>query len=260
MGGFTSVPATLAGFLLRVPSFLHEQNVEPGLANRFLSRFARTTFVSFEATKNYFDGGGARVAHAGNPLRKGLSATQEKKKEGTFGVFVFGGSRGARSINQSVLTLLPYMESYKNTIMYHQTGQEDYEHVKAAYEKSQLRYEVFPFTDHMERYYALSDVVISRAGATTIFELALFKRAAILIPYPFSARQHQWRNAAHVESLGGAFVLGNEEATGERLHEALKHLMDEPDLMREMGENIGKLYVDDAAERIINGISTRVQG
>jgi UDP-N-acetylglucosamine--N-acetylmuramyl-(pentapeptide) pyrophosphoryl-undecaprenol N-acetylglucosamine transferase len=252
MGGFTSIPVVLAGAFLRVPSFIHEQNVQPGLANRVLSKFVKGTFVSFDETKEYLEN--RRVFHVGNPLRKRLLRPQGTKEEGIFGIFVFGGSRGARSINESVLTLLPYMEPYKNVVIYHQTGPDDFERIKEAYSKSSISHEVFPFTDNMERYYRLSDVVISRAGASTIFELAYFKRAAILIPYPFSAGGHQWKNASYVEGLGGGYLIGDDEASGERLHDALKHLMREPELIREMGENIGRIYKDDAAEQIVRGI------
>lgn len=252
MGGFTSVPIITAGTLLGIPCFLHEQNVQPGLANKFLSKITKRTFISFEETKQYLATN--KVRHSGNPLRKGLAKHYAEKKEWTFGIFVFGGSRGARSINDAILTFLPYLESYKNTVMYHQTGQEDFERVNAAYKNTLVTHEVFPFTNEMEKYYGLSDIVISRAGATTIFELAYFKKAAILIPYPYSAGDHQWKNASHVESVGGAHVIANDEATGERLFEVITHLMKEPELLKEMGENIGKLYIDDAASRIIGGI------
>ena len=252
MGGFTAVPIIIAGVLLRIPCFLHEQNVRPGLANKFLSEITRKTFISFEETKQYLST--KKVRHTGNPLRKGLVRHDAKKKEGAFALFVFGGSRGARSINDAVLTLLPYLESYKNTVMYHQTGPEDFDRVNVAYKNTPITHEVFPFTSEMEKYYSLSDIVISRAGATTIFELAYFKKAAILIPYPYSAGGHQWKNASHVENIGGAHVVANEEATGERLFKVITHLMKEPELLKEMGENIGKIYVDDAAERIIGGI------
>ncbi len=257
MGGFTSVPVILAGFLLRIPSFLHEQNAEPGLANKMLSKFARCTFTSFEESKEHL--GGARVFHTGNPVRKNLKISHEEKADDTFSVFVFGGSRGARSINEAVLALLPYMESYKNSVMYHQTGTEDYEKVFKAYSKTHVKHEIFPFTDNMGKYYLLSDIVISRAGASTIFELAYFKKAAILIPYPFSAGNHQWKNAYHVENIGGGYVVGNDEASGERLHEVIKHLMNERVLLKRMGENIGRLYVDDSEERIISKIYEEVE-
>jgi UDP-N-acetylglucosamine--N-acetylmuramyl-(pentapeptide) pyrophosphoryl-undecaprenol N-acetylglucosamine transferase len=252
MGGFTSVPVIIAGILLGIPAFLHEQNVQPGLANKFLSKCTKRTFISFEETKQYLTT--KKIVHTGNPLRKGLEKDGAKKPAGTFGIFVFGGSRGARSINNAVIALLPHLEGYKNTVVYHQTGQEDFERVNAVYKNTSLSHEVFPFTNEMEKYYSLSDVIISRAGATTIFELAYFNKAAILVPYPYSAGGHQWKNASEVENIGGAHVIADEEATGETLFHAVKHLMNEPQLLKEMGENIGKIYVADAAERIIGGI------
>jgi UDP-N-acetylglucosamine--N-acetylmuramyl-(pentapeptide) pyrophosphoryl-undecaprenol N-acetylglucosamine transferase len=252
MGGFTSVPIIISGVLLGIPGFLHEQNVQPGLANKFLSKCTKGTFISFERTKKYLST--KKTVHTGNPLRKGLAKDGTKKQEGTFGIFIFGGSRGARSINDAVIALLPYLENYRNTIIFHQTGQDDFERVNAVYKNTSLSHEVFSFTNEMERYYSMSDVVISRAGATTIFELAYFNKPAILIPYPYSAGGHQWKNASEVENIGGAHVIANEEATGERLFHAIKHLMNEPQVLKEMGENIGKIYVSDAAERIIGGI------
>ena len=252
MGGFTSVPVIIAGILLGIPAFLHEQNVQPGLANKFLSKCTKRTFISFEETKKYLTT--KKIVHTGNPLRKGLTKDGIKKPEGTFGIFVFGGSRGARSINNAVIALLPHLESCKNVVVYHQTGQEDFDRVNDVYESTSLPHEVFPFTNEMEKYYSISDVVISRAGATTIFELAYFNKAAILVPYPYSAGGHQWKNASEVENIGGAHVIADEEATGESLFHAVRHLMDEPELLKEMGENIGKIYVADAAERIIGGI------
>ena len=252
MGGFTCVPVIIAGRFLGIPAFLHEQNVQPGLANKFLSKITKGTFISFKETTKYLTT--KKVLHTGNPLQKKLAQYEGTKKEGEFGIFVFGGSRGARSINDAVLTLLPHLESYKNTVVYHQTGQEDFDRVSAAYKKTPIMHEVFPFTNEMAKYYNHSDVVISRAGATTIFELAYFKKAAILIPYPYSAGNHQWENASEVERMGGAYVIANEEATGERLFGAIKHLMKEPVILKELGENIGKIYLSDAAEHIIGGV------
>jgi UDP-N-acetylglucosamine--N-acetylmuramyl-(pentapeptide) pyrophosphoryl-undecaprenol N-acetylglucosamine transferase len=257
MGGFTSVPVIFAGVFTGTPVFLHEQNAEPGLANKVLSKYARATFISFEESGKLLKS--KKIYHTGNPVRASLKAAKETKNHESFGIFIFGGSRGARSINEAVLSLLPYMESYKEkAILYHQTGSEDYSRISEAYRATKIKHEVFPFTDNMAHYYSQSDVVISRAGASTIFELAYFKRAGVLIPYPFSAGQHQWKNASHVERIGGGYVIGNSEANGESLNHALKHLMTEPDLLRTMGENMGKLYVDDAEERIISKIEEEI--
>lgn len=247
-GGFTCVPTILAGVLMGIPSFLHEQNVKPGLANRFLSRFVDRTFISFDETRSYL--ATKKVSRSGNPLRKVIRQWPEEKPAGTFGVFVFGGSRGAHSINRAMLSLLPYLQSYRNMVIYHQTGKDDFAEVKTAYEASGITHEVFPFTDRMERYYTLSDVAVARAGASTIFELSFFRRAAILIPYPFAAGGHQSLNAAVVEKMGGGYVVQDKEATGERLHSILRGLIEEPGRAKAMGEKMGGIYVADAAERI----------
>ncbi len=252
MGGFTSVPVILAGKMLGIPCFIHEQNVEPGLANKLLSRITRSVFISFDETANKMPRG--RTVHTGNPLRQKLKKLEGIKNPESFGIFVFGGSRGAKSINDAVVSLLPFLADYKNIAVYHQTGAEDLDRIRDAYAKTRVPHEVFAFTNEMEKYYALSDVIISRAGATTIFELAFFRKAAILIPYPFSAGNHQWQNAAYVETKGGCYLVNNDEATGDRLFDIIKHLMKERDLIKKMGENIGKIFVDNAASRIIGGI------
>jgi UDP-N-acetylglucosamine--N-acetylmuramyl-(pentapeptide) pyrophosphoryl-undecaprenol N-acetylglucosamine transferase len=180
MGGFTSVPVIAAGRLLAIPCFIHEQNVQPGLANKLLSKITRKVFVSFEETKKYLPEG--RGVHTGNPLRTRLKKLEGLKQPGSFGIFVFGGSRGARSINDSVLSLLPLLEGRPGVAVYHQTGADDFDRVREGYAKSSITHEVFAFTKEMERYYALSDVVIARAGATTIFELAFYQKARYSFP------------------------------------------------------------------------------
>ncbi len=252
MGGFTSVPVIAAGRMLGIPCFIHEQNVQPGLANKLLSKITRKVFVSFDGTRDLLPAG--RAVHSGNPLRRKLRKLEGLKQPGSFGIFVFGGSRGARSINDAVLALLPFLEGRSDVAVYHQTGADDLERVQDAYAASSVTHEVFAFTNEMEKYYALSDVVIARAGATTIFELAFYQKAAILIPYPYSAGNHQWQNAAHVEEAGGCHLIGNDEATGERLFGVIAHLMKDRSLMEEMGRNLGKVFVHDAASRIIGGM------
>ncbi|MCX7965572.1 MAG: undecaprenyldiphospho-muramoylpentapeptide beta-N-acetylglucosaminyltransferase [Syntrophorhabdaceae bacterium] len=253
MGGFASVPMVIAGFLHKTPIFLHEQNVQPGLANKILAKYAKTIFISFEETRHYL--GRARTILTGNPIRQSLKKPYAAEEKDYFGIFVFGGSRGARSINQAVVDLLNYISDYRDRIfIFHQTGIDDYEGVSSIYKDSGIRHEVFPFTDNMAYYYRHADLVISRSGASTIFELAYFKKPAILIPYPFSAGQHQWKNAIQVERIGGGHIIENSEANGERLFYAIKRLMDEPELLKTMGDNMGRLYIEDAEGLIIKGI------
>ncbi|MHB8109417.1 MAG: undecaprenyldiphospho-muramoylpentapeptide beta-N-acetylglucosaminyltransferase [Syntrophorhabdaceae bacterium] len=252
MGGFTSVPVIIAGKLKGIPCFLHEQNVQPGLANKILARITRLVFVSFDETMNYLPAG--RSVHSGNPLRQKLKKIESIKDPASFGIFVFGGSRGARSVNDAIVSLLPHLAGHKNVTIYHQTGQDDLDRIRNSYANSSVAHEVFAFTNEMEKYYALSDIAIARAGATTIFELALFRKAAILIPYPYSAGNHQWQNAAYVEKKGGCYLINNDEATGERLFGVISRILKNKELMVEMGSNLGKIFIEDAALRIIGGI------
>lgn len=256
MGGFTSVPVLLAGLYTHVPCFLHEQNVYPGMANRFLSGRARTTFISFADTAAFLRA--RSIVHTGNPIRKTMRGKRAEKRDGNFNIFVFGGSRGARTINEGVLALLPYLEAYRRTGIYHQTGSDDFARVAAAYEGSSTTHEVFPFTDQMEKYYNLADIVISRAGASTIFELSYFGKPAILVPYPFAAGGHQWKNASAVEKAGGGYVLGNSEVSGEKFYTALTELRENPDVLARMREGIRSIYVEDAEQRVIREIEAGV--
>ncbi|MCX7856785.1 MAG: undecaprenyldiphospho-muramoylpentapeptide beta-N-acetylglucosaminyltransferase [Deltaproteobacteria bacterium] len=252
MGSFVSFPAVLSAVLLNVPSFLHEQNLILGLTNRILHRFAKKIFLSFEETakihriENY--------SYTGNPIRKSIKARLPSNGKKGFGLFVFGGSRGAKSINKAICELLPFVSQLKELRIYHQTGYEEYERVKIAYQRFNIKGEVFPFTEDMAKYYSISDLVISRAGSSTIFELAFMKKPAILIPYPYSAGKHQWKNALYVEKIGGAYLVPDNELSGKILYSKLEGLMKNENLLKEMGENMGKLYVEDADERIANEI------
>ncbi len=256
MGGFTSVPVLLAGLQMHVPCFIHEQNVFPGMANKLLARRVRATFVSFAETGRYIKA--REVIHTGLPVRKTMRGKRTDKKGDDFNVFIFGGSRGARSINDAVLALLPYLEAFRHTSLSHQTGTEDFERIRAGYSGSSVAHDVFPFTDVMENYYNNADIVVARAGASTIFELSYFRKPAIFVPYPFSAGGHQWKNAAYVESVGGAYVIGNSELSGERLYTALTELRENPEELTKMGQNIGTIYIDGAEERVIRGIQASV--
>jgi UDP-N-acetylglucosamine--N-acetylmuramyl-(pentapeptide) pyrophosphoryl-undecaprenol N-acetylglucosamine transferase len=256
MGGFTSVPVVLAGLLARVPCFIHEQNVSPGMANRLLAKRVKATFVSFAETARYLKA--KHVIHTGNPIRSAMRGKGKEKSGTDFAIFVFGGSRGAKSINDGIMEMLPYLEAYRHTTLYHQTGGEDFDRVAAAYENSGTVHEVFPFTDEMEKYYNLADVVISRAGASTIFELSYFGKPAVLIPYPYAAGGHQWKNASYVESIGGGHVIGNSEATGEKLYLVLTELREHPEELARMAENIRSIYVEGAEEKVIRGIQAGV--
>ena len=173
--------------MLGIPCFIHEQNVEPGLANKLLSRITRTVFVSFDETARKMPPG--RAVHSGNPLRQKLKRIEGIKDPASFGIFVFGGSRGAKSINDAVLSLLPYLEEHKNVAVYHQTGTDDLDRIREAYSKTRVAHEVFAFTNEMEKYYALSDVVICAGGGHDHLRARLFPQGGNTDTVPVFGRQ-----------------------------------------------------------------------
>ncbi len=252
MGSFVSFPAIVSAYLKGIPFFLHEQNFTLGLANRLFYRFAKKIFLSFEETAKIY--GIKNYSYTGNPVRREIKDAPDSERKEGFGIFIFGGSRGAKSLNRATLELLPLLEGIKDLKVYHQTGNEDYEYVRAAYKSSSVSGEVFPFTEDMGRYYGLSDLVISRAGSSTIFELACRRKPAILVPYPFSAQNHQWKNALFVQRIGGAFVIGDDELSGKKIYEIVVGLKNDREKLRVMGEKIGTLYVENSEEKIVNEI------
>ncbi len=217
MGGFTSVPVVLAGLFSRVPCFLHEQNVSPGLANRLLARRVKAVFVSFAETARYLKA--RQVVHTGNPIRKTMRGKREAKPAADFSVFVFGGSRGARSVNNAALELLPYLEAYGHTAIYHQTGGEDFDRIRAGYKASGAA----------SRGLSLHGSIWS---TTTTLPMSSFPGRALprssssptsgsrpsSSPIPLQRARHQWKNASYVESMGGGRVIANSEVSGERLY------------------------------------------
>ena len=153
---------------------------------------------------------------------------EEKERFRTFKVFVFGGSRGARTINEGVLDLLPYLENGRAGRSFTRRASDDFDHVAAGYKGSSTTHEVFAFTDQMEKYYNLADIVISRAGASTIFELSYFRRPAIFYPIPYAAGGHQWKNAAYVEAIGGGYDHREQRGLREKLYSAVAKLRENP--------------------------------
>lgn len=255
-GAYTSVAPSLAAYLLKIPLFLHEQNVEPGIANRLLSPFARAVFVSFEDTRHFFPR--KPVFVTGNPLRESLRRQKGGRKDGLFCLFVLGGSRGASSINALIAEALPLFEKEGGFFLCHQTGQEEYERMVSLYRSTSIPFELFPFREDIGTHYAQADLVLSRAGAMTIFEISFFKKPAILIPYPYAARRHQWVNAKHVERLGGAIVIEQAQADGQKIFETVRALRQDSKTLQEMGERMGTLCKVDAHEAIVDAIMDRL--
>jgi UDP-N-acetylglucosamine--N-acetylmuramyl-(pentapeptide) pyrophosphoryl-undecaprenol N-acetylglucosamine transferase len=256
VGGYASVPAACAAIVGGIPLALVEPNAEPGRANRLVARFARRLFVQFErAAERLARPGDPRVASPGIPLRAELvrafeQAPPRRAPVAPFGLLVFGGSQGARQLNDALVELAPRLAELPLSIV-HQTGQADRERVAVAYQQAGVRAEVVAFAPDMPRRYREADLALCRAGALTVAELAMAGLPALLVPYPFAADDHQSANAEALARAGAARILPSRPLRPEDVLAAIGELCAAPEILRAMGEAAGKLARPDAAERIV---------
>jgi UDP-N-acetylglucosamine--N-acetylmuramyl-(pentapeptide) pyrophosphoryl-undecaprenol N-acetylglucosamine transferase len=248
---------TLAALLLRRPLAVLEANARPGAANRLVARRARLVFVEFEAAGRALTGRAAdpRVRVTGLPLRRELlaafaGAPPPRTPAPPFRLFVFGGSQGARQINDALLAILPRLDAARFELV-HQTGESDRERVAAAYAAAGLRATVVAFERDMAARYRAADLVVCRAGAMTLAELALAGRPALLVPLTHTGGGEQLENARERERAGAALVIDPARDTGEALLEALEKLLADPAQLAAMGAAAARLARPDAAERIL---------
>ena len=247
-GGYVSGPVLLMAALMKVPTLVMESNALPGWTNRVLARFVDRATVSFEAALPYFRGKGVVT---GNPVRREFFDIPPKRRDATrFSVLVFGGSQGARAINEAMIAALPHMDSHRSLLhITHQTGEADYEKVRQGYvdagwgEASDVR----RYIDDMVASFAATDLIICRAGATTSAELVAAGKVAIMIPFPFAADDHQRKNAEALQAAGAARMILQQDLTGERLASEITRLVSEPDEVTRMEEQSRKLARGDAA-------------
>lgn len=276
VGGYASVPAGLAALLGGRPMVLVNADAIPGAANRMLARFARRIFVGFEGTRSALARGEGedRIRVTGVPLRKSLvSAFQDPRSRaprpesnGALAeprhpeagapppepahLFIFGGSQGARQINEAMIEALPRLDPARIRIV-HQTGEADRDRVEAAYAEHAFEAEVIAFERDMPSRYRWADLVLCRAGAISIAELALAGRASLLVPLAHVGGGEQFANARELEGAGAARVLDSRALTVEGLVEELGALISDPSQLRRMGENASKLARPEASDRII---------
>ncbi|MBI4549907.1 MAG: UDP-N-acetylglucosamine--N-acetylmuramyl-(pentapeptide) pyrophosphoryl-undecaprenol N-acetylglucosamine transferase [Candidatus Omnitrophica bacterium] len=255
-GSFVGFPGVILAKLKNIPTVLHEQNVVIGKANRMLIPFADKIGVSFSATLDRLPGG--KGIFVGNILRPQMSETAAapRKPHAKFQILLLGGSQGSSALNRcffSVFRLLRPEEKY-NLAVIHITGVQDFHGLEHAYDELGVENEVFPFTDEMDQFYASSDLVIARAGAGTLAELALFGLPSILIPYPH-AGSHQVVNAKYAAERGAARVLEESELTPERLKAEILSLVRDAGSRRQMAEAARKMAVTDSGERLVGAVN-----
>jgi UDP-N-acetylglucosamine--N-acetylmuramyl-(pentapeptide) pyrophosphoryl-undecaprenol N-acetylglucosamine transferase len=265
-GGYASAPVAFAARLLGRPLILQEQNSVPGLANRMLARVASEVHLSFLEARSYF----SRRDHlkvTGNPVRAHIlsgdheAAMREFKLEaGKPTLFVFGGSLGASRINEAALDMLRRLKDRIELQCLLQTGRPDYERVKEIVEKEKLPATVLPFVRKMHMAYAVADLVVCRAGAITLAEIAVCGLPSILVPYPYAAHNHQQDNAANLVDRGAAVLIPDAELGGERLAKEVAHLLSDRQALSRMSSNARLFARPDAAARIAKSLVHWAEG
>jgi UDP-N-acetylglucosamine--N-acetylmuramyl-(pentapeptide) pyrophosphoryl-undecaprenol N-acetylglucosamine transferase len=246
VGGYASGPAMMAAILLRVPTLAFEPNAVPGLANRLVGRLVDAAAVNFEETRRYFRG--ARVT--GTPVRPEFFAIRRKQPSERKRLLVFGASQGARVLNELVprimerlLNALPELE------VVHQTGGRHGASTIEAYERAGVvleRVRITPYLDDMAAQFEGADLILCRSGASTMAELAAAGRAALLVPFPQAADDHQRKNAEAFVAAGAAEMVVEQELTEERLLEMLRRLLADNACREEMAAQALKLAHPDA--------------
>ena len=224
VGGYASGPVALAAWLLRIPLVIVEPNSYAGLANRMAGRFAAKIFVCFPGRDSQGFFPEKKKVLTGPLVRKGITAGDRVQALKAFGLeagrytlFVMGGSGGAHAINMAMKDAAPELRSVENLQVLHQTGEKDVAVVKAGYQAAGVKAVVLPYIDDMAGAYAAADLVVSRSGATTVAELAVCGKRAVLIPYPFAADNHQEYNARSLAKRGGGEVIVQKDLTPAKL-------------------------------------------
>ena len=260
VGGYSSGAMILASALRGIPRVIQEQNVIPGLANRLAARFAQRVFCSFEETRNFFPEG--KVSVTGNPIRREVLSSFERSSRGErFTLLVLGGSQGARAINEAMTDALPFFGEMKGIIrVIHQTGEMDRDWVEERYRREGVEATVLSFIEDIGKYYAKAHLVVSRAGASTVAELCALGRAAVLIPYPFAADDHQRRNAELLQRHGAAVLIDERVLGGELLAGEIKRLWLDRSSLQQMERRALALGRRDAASRVVEECLHLVEG
>jgi UDP-N-acetylglucosamine--N-acetylmuramyl-(pentapeptide) pyrophosphoryl-undecaprenol N-acetylglucosamine transferase len=266
MGGYVTLPVAMAAKLSGIPVVLHEQNAVPGIANKLAARVATTVALGVAEAAAAF--GGARTVVVGNPVRPELAHLDRDalRTEAltAFGLdparrtlFVFGGSQGARRLNNALIDATASWPRPDTIQVLHACGKRDEDAVRAgwaAVEPRGLRVQVVPFVDRMDLAYAATDLAVTRAGALTVAELTVAGVPAVMVPLPHATAGHQAANAAVLAAAGGVVHIPDAELTGPRLAEEAAVLLDDPGTLASMGKVMRDLARPEAAEDLADTV------
>ena len=256
VGGYSSGPVLAAAAMRGIPTMIHEQNAYPGLTNRMLAKIVRAVAVAFSDALPRLKRADGVVT--GNPIRREFFDAQRPASQpgAKKRLLIFGGSQGSRILNDTMTGALLFMARLKDQVeIVHQTGPNELEKVKKAYQSSPFpQTRVVAYLDPIVGEIAAADVVVSRAGAMTIGELAAIGRAAVLVPFAAATNNHQELNARVVEAAGGAVVITEKDLTPERLAAVVTEIISDPQRATRMGEASRTLAAPDASQKIVDFI------
>ncbi len=229
VGGYAAGPLSLASAFLKIPTAIVEPNAIAGFTNRILGRFVDRVYTGFPEAQEFFPQ--KKVRLTGNPVRQEILCLKQKTNgtKTSLTIFSFGGSQGALALNRAVVGSLPHLLALKGKVRFiHQVGEkEDIEAIKKAYAENGFEADVFAFTESIWECYEKADLVIARAGATTVAEVSVLGLPAIFVPYPYAADDHQRANAESLVRREGAVMILQHELTGEKLAGEIKKMTSE---------------------------------
>jgi len=253
VGGYVSGPLVLSAWALRIPILIHEQNSIPGTTNKWLGKIADKIAVSFKESLKYFPAN--KAVETGNMIRDELCVSKKEadpQPSGKFNILVLGGSQGAHSINAGMVEAIDVLSQKKDQLhIVHQTGVMDCEPVKEQYAQKGVSADVRPFIHDMAEQYGKADLIICRAGATTLAEITACGKMAVLIPYPHATHNHQEHNARILESAQAAEMILDKDVSGARLAQSIANAMEQPEKRRAMENNCYALGKRDATEKAL---------
>jgi len=257
VGGYASGLFMLAGKLSRIPLLLIEPNVYPGLTNRVLARWVDRAAVAYEETSSWF---GDQAAVTGIPVREEFfKVAPVTESRGPLRLLVFGGSRGSVPINTLLCEALPYLSEDSVRIV-HQTGYADYDRVADIYAGLQFKAKILEYIEDMPAFFAHADVILSRAGASTVAEVTAAGRPSLLIPLPHATDDHQRKNAEALAARGAALVLDQHETSGESLANTIQSLGNDRKSLARMAAASKRLAKPDSIEEIVSLMEEIVLG
>ena len=262
-GGYVSYPVILAGKKYGAKLYLHEQNAYPGMANRQLAKYVDKIFLGFESARNHFSSiEKNKLIYTGNPVRTAfynLSKNDARKALGIasnkFVIFSFGGSQGARAINDSMVEVVKKYKNDENTVMLFATGEWYYNEIKNLFEGQKIsNLLIKDYITDMPNHLAAADLIIGRAGALSLAEITMSKRASILIPSPNVTGNHQYYNAKAVADMGGAIIIMENKEMLKNVLVSVDKLISNPKLIKDMEQGSEKASKPLAVDIILDNI------